>query len=295
MRDLRIANDKDWEELSIYLASDYYRKYFTARRINFELYGRNGQAQYGIDIFSRNCNFVVQCKHVKQLTWKDILEELKKTDQYPHLIDHYLITTTAPKDRTIQDQLKTGYFHQRLDGSEFEIDVLYWDEIQSLECVPYNISSRIFPSLKLEESNSNSSLFKLFKTTILKLITMQDLLWLENYNFSKGYIPYNNIKPFEDLYYEIDRAKSNISLIKGDRNNLSQIYEVGIEFFEELNSFIRGAKSHTIGKNISGEEVLWLDENLFPRAQFISITHNWKRCADNLARVYREMVLGESI
>lgn len=294
MRDLRIANDNDWEELSIYLASDYYKKNSTVGRIDFEFYGRNGQAQYGIDIISRYCNFVVQCKHVKKLTWDNILDELKKSDCYPHPIDHYLITTTAPRDRDLQDRLKRGYFHQRPNGRKFAIDVLYWDDIQSLECVPNSIISRIFPSLKLEDTNSNSYLFKLFKITISNFITMDDLFWLENYDFSSGYIPYNKFEPFEDLYYEVNRAKSNISLIKGNRDDLFKVYEIGIEFFDELERFVKEVKSQIIGENIDGIEVLWLDPSFFPEYRFKNIIFNWKQCANNLARSYREIVLGEA-
>jgi len=294
MRDLRIANDNDWEELSIYLATDYYKKNYRVRRIDFEFYGRNGQAQHGIDIFSRYCNFVVQCKHVKKLTWDNILGELIKSDRYPNPIDHYLITTTAPRDRDIQDRLKRGYFHQRPNGHKFEIDILYWDEIRSLECVPNDIISRIFPSLNLEDTNSNSYLFKLFKTTISNFITRDNLFWLENYDFSIGYIPCNDFEPFENLYYEIDRAKSGISLIKGHRDNLSKIHEIGTEFFDELERFVKEVKSQIIGKKIDGIEVLWLDPSFFPENRFKNIIFNWKQCANNLARCYREMVLGEN-
>lgn len=292
MRDLRIANDNDWEDLSKYLAKDYFHKQFGNSRVSLEPYGRNGQKQYGIDLYSKAYHYVVQCKHMITLRWKDILDELDKTADYPHKIDFFLVTTTARRDRNIQDKLYNRYFHKRSDGSEFEVDVLYWDDIHSLDMVPDDIKYRIFRSLK-PNLNSGNNNYKLFKETIPKYITMEDLIWLETYNFSVGYIPNANFEKFLDLYYEAERAKSNISLIKGNRYDLSKVYETGNEFFDNLKSFIKEVNNNIIGHNINCIEVLWLDPDFFPKHQFQKIIANWERYSRNLAQSYREMVLDE--
>ena len=160
--------------------------------------------------------------------------------------------------------------------------------------VPNHIKYRIFRSLEYNLNSGNKN-FKLFKETIPKYITKKDLIWLETYDFSVGYIPDANFLKFLNLYYEANRAKSNISLIKGNRDDLSKVFETGIEFFDNLEIFIKEVKNNIIGSDINGIDVLWLDPDFFPTHQFQKIIANWKRYSRNLAQSYREMVLGEDL
>lgn len=293
MRDLRVANHFDWEDLSKYLAEDYFNKQSGIDNVILEPYGRNGQNQHGIDLYSKKYNYVVQCKNMVNLNWNNILNELDKTKDYPHEIDFFLVTTTAKRDKYIQDKLINQYFHERPDGSRFEVDILYWDDVKSLNMVPKNVKYRIFPSLENNNTDPQNNIFELFKKTIPKYITKKDLIWLETYDFSVGYIPDANFEKFLHLYYEANRAKSNISLIKGNRGDLSKVYETGIEFFDNLEIFIKEVKNNIIGTYINDIYVLWLDLDFFPTHQFQKIIANWKRYSRNLAQAYREMVLDE--
>ncbi|KAB1860003.1 hypothetical protein F4W09_02470 [Acinetobacter tandoii] len=291
MLDLRVRNHQDWEELSIYLGDQYYKRKDQLENGRFQLYGRTGQTQHGVDIFSKYHNRVIQCKYTNQLTLNDINKELKKSDSYPNQISHYLFTTTASRDLHVQNYIKNGAFHTRPNLTEFAIDVLYWDDVHSIDFVPNKLKLKYFPSLSFE--NQSGNLYQLFKNTISHYITLDDLKWLEQYDFSIGYIPEDNYNKFLNLYYESDRAKSNISLIKGKRDALSKTYNIGFEFFDELEIFIKEIRNNIIGENIDGNNVLFLDKNLF-KDRYFKIIHNWKTNAKNLARSYREMVLDET-
>jgi len=293
MRDLRVANHFDWEDLSKYLAEDYFNKQSGIDNVILEPYGRNGQNQHGIDLYSKKYNYVVQCKNMANLNWNNILNELDKTKDYPHEIDFFLVTTTAKRDKYIQDKLINRYFHERPDGSSFEVDILYWDDVKSLNMVPKNVKYRIFPSLENNNTDHKNNLFELFKKTIPQYITAEDLSWLEKYDFSVGYIPTDKFNIFLNLYYEVSRAKKNVSLIKGNRYNLSKIYDIGIEFFDNLENFIKSVNNNIIGQEINGINVLWLDPDLFPKYQLNIIVENWKINSRCLTQSYREMVLDE--
>ncbi len=68
----------------------------------FDIYGRNGQAQDGIDILGRFHNNTIgtQCKRLDiDLTLKLIIDEIAKTDKSDLKLSKYIFATTCPRDK----------------------------------------------------------------------------------------------------------------------------------------------------------------------------------------------------
>ena len=82
MKGLKVDNEQDWEDLSRFLAQNFYKENHR-KDAEFLKYGSRGQDQHGIDLISKQADFVVQCKNVQKLEWEDILIELNKTNNYP--------------------------------------------------------------------------------------------------------------------------------------------------------------------------------------------------------------------
>lgn len=97
--------------------------------------GRLGQRQHGVDCYGlpKHLNGAsikkyagVQCKEIEALTIKVIEEEVEKAKEFkPHLIE-YLVMTTAPRDATLQEEVRTKSW-------PFDhVQIIFWEDI-SLE------------------------------------------------------------------------------------------------------------------------------------------------------------------
>lgn len=279
-------------------------------QIQYRSYGSKGQSQFGIDLVPSKHSFSVvgQCKLAEtSFTWKMVLEELKKTDSYPNSIHQYILLTTANPHTTVQDVEHRGpYYHQRKDGTKFQVHVRYWERMDSLDFVPRKILKDIFPeAFSLAErpaSTGPSSIEVLnaipkFKEYIQRSITTTDLEWLETWNFSHGYLLQKNYDPFQNLYIEHDRAVTALNGIPSwlyvrGCSELATALPAGERFFNALSCFRNAIYSHTIGDSLpNGERTLSLKD--LPDQFVAKMTINWKSTAAHLAQVYREDVLGE--
>ena len=102
-------------------------------------YGRSGQIQHGVDIFfdaGDGSHCAIQCKNfIAGISYEKISNEIEKTKNYPHKINQYIITTTAPRDKSLQDEVSN--YNSKPDRS-FYLEIVYWDEIASklIESLP---------------------------------------------------------------------------------------------------------------------------------------------------------------
>jgi tetratricopeptide (TPR) repeat protein len=119
-------NEDEFEQQCLRL----YRKLW--KNENLKLYAKRGERQDGIDIFDPLCLKpvrAVQCKHYepsKTIPPSEIVAEVEKAEQSPHIIEHYVIATTAKKSRNAQDAI--AKLNQRSD-KKFTVDIHFWEEI----------------------------------------------------------------------------------------------------------------------------------------------------------------------
>ena len=127
----RIPEPKGWDEFEDITLS--------AMRIRWNSWdlskhGRQGQKQNGVDIYGENSKgeYVgVQCKNtLKELTEALIDNEIKLAAKFTPKIARLYIATTAPRDAKIQKYVR-GMSADRAQRNEFEIQVIFWDEIAS--------------------------------------------------------------------------------------------------------------------------------------------------------------------
>src|SRR5712664_765407 len=93
--------------------------------------GREGQLQYGIDIIGyhgENTSRIVgvQCKKKKPnevLTVKEVRDEVRKALKYRPAIYKYIVVTTAPKDRKLEQLAQTLAQAQKVKGRKIKIEV----------------------------------------------------------------------------------------------------------------------------------------------------------------------------
>jgi len=102
--------------------------------------GRAGQAQNGVDISayveSKHGYCGVQCKGKdnftnKQMTPTEIDEEINKAKNFKPALKSLTFTTTAPKDATIEEYVRTRNI-ENIENGLFSVSIFSWEDIVSL-------------------------------------------------------------------------------------------------------------------------------------------------------------------
>jgi hypothetical protein len=100
--------------------------------------GREGQLQFGIDIVGYDNGKLsrivgIQCKKKKPneaLTAKEVRDELKKALKYKPPICKFIIVTTAPKDRKLEQLAHSLTQAQKARGRKIKVEVWGWDLLE---------------------------------------------------------------------------------------------------------------------------------------------------------------------
>lgn len=299
MKNIKVRSSEEWEELCEHLMPVMAKSYLKQNR-QFHRYGGSGQNQYGLDIVSKgtDADIIAQCKFTKTFTYKQLEDELKKSDDYPFKIEAFFLLTTAPKHTSIENKRYENYLtHERPDGSVFRIYTIYWDDIHNLNFLPRDVVDRLFPEIK--EINPNFDEISLhinqldnLKSTIPVFISLDDIIFLDSWNFNLGYIKDVDYNPFRELWFlyrDVNYAFRYNDKTFLTNQNLIKIYKclpAGKKFFEALSEFRNAIESDCIGGEIGSEYVLTVadvDENF-------AIRRRWKDAARYLSQTYREMI-----
>lgn len=280
--------------------------------IRYQSYGSQGQNQFGIDLvpWHSDLPFVGQCKLTERsFTWTMALAEVKKTDEYENPIHFYVVFTTAPVHTTVQDvENRGGYVHTRPDGTEFPVQVVYWENVNDIRFIPQEILREVFPEVfKLVEplvsasdlpvkSDYLSSL-KALKKNVPEWITAENLTWLETWDFGLGYVNEKDFDPFNDLcleHHRVEMAFKGIPqwLHEEKRLLIAECLPAGNNFFAALLEFRQAVVGPSIGQGEIGDSVLTVNDN--DRDYASQAIASWKSSAAALAVAYRRDVLGQT-
>lgn len=128
--DLWIPDSGDeFEKLAQKVCSCRYKK-------RFSRYGRNGQAQYGIDLYTPGFQICVQCKNYQgNNAVRDLCNAISKDCRtavghfYEKGMRTFVIATTVRRDRTVQDMLE----NIRTEVPEdLDIQILFMEDIREI-------------------------------------------------------------------------------------------------------------------------------------------------------------------
>lgn len=127
----RLENAKDFERL----VRDYFR---VTHGENFQLYGRNGQKQYGVDVVDPSRTLQVQAKNygLKEKDINEILDAHKLKG-----CKAFYIACSGDRDAKLQD-----YVSSLSKSSSFPICILFWDDFEELLSKNGDIRRVYYPS-----------------------------------------------------------------------------------------------------------------------------------------------------
>ncbi|MGE8067074.1 hypothetical protein [Pseudomonas sp. NPDC089569] len=302
MHGLKVKTWQEWEELCCHfmqrIAQDYSR---VPHR--FTPYGDKGQRQHGIDVIQAQLRIplVGQCKHMQNLTWREVLKELEKTDSAPFPIAHYYVFTTSDRKATIQDLSQgEGYHHKRPDGTTFKVHVIFWDDVKSLDFVPEEVRRRIFPgafqiSRGPEQTVDIRPSLEVMKSYIPTRITAQDLKWLDSWDFGSGIVHEKDFAPFDSLWREYRDVLTGIEhnnnawMFQDNLRKIGDCMPAADNFFRALHEFRQAIHGFSAGLTLPDESN---GLSITDIAGWPKIARQWKAEAECVAAVYRRDILG---
>lgn len=143
---MQIPRTKDAEEFENMCCDVLTKKYDTF----VDLYGRLGQNQNGIDSVSQS-DIVVQCKNYYKCSYEKLQDQIERdivsAKNLPFPFKTFIIMTSLDRDKNIQD------FILNIDA-DFEIQIFFWDNIQTELCNDITLLKKYYPSFFLESSES---------------------------------------------------------------------------------------------------------------------------------------------
>lgn len=126
---------KNWQDFED-VCKELWRDNWPCREI--QSHGRNGQAQYGVDVFGipdgEDKYYGIQCKHKsigEELTEIEVDHEVEEALKFPAPLKMLYIATTAKNDAKIQKYVMKRDVENRKKGL-FGIRVYSWSEISDL-------------------------------------------------------------------------------------------------------------------------------------------------------------------
>lgn len=168
---------------------------------SFNLYGRRGQNQNGLDIISYQKETVVQCKlrnlnlnnkKVKLNFINEIIKDINSILLLENLPSKIIIATTIENDTLIQDQLNTIMYKNNLS---ITIEYWSWDYICNNLFLFNNIVNKYYPIrnnfieiAKIEilsknvyrKSQTNERLFKFYDNAHENILPIFDISFINN-------------------------------------------------------------------------------------------------------------------
>jgi hypothetical protein len=125
------APPSNWQDFQVLIGEVARVKYDSD---SVQEYGRQGQAQHGIDVYAEDFfgkKIGIQCKETKTeaLTAKIIDREINEAKNFRPNLDLWIIATTERIDKKLQD-----YINKKNDSKTepFKIQIWFWDDINTM-------------------------------------------------------------------------------------------------------------------------------------------------------------------
>lgn len=118
---------------------------------NAQLNGRSGQRQNGVDIFGHDAAsgdaYGVQCKvRSKRITFSEIENEIEKAEDFLPRIRHFIVTTTADRDGSLQTKIRLLSEARRASG-QFSVHIVSWNDLTDMLDEHRSVAARFFSFL----------------------------------------------------------------------------------------------------------------------------------------------------
>lgn len=162
---------------------------------DFQLYGRPGQKQDGVDIYAhtgKHHGISIQCKNTcHALPFQVIKSEAEKAEKFPQKITRLYIATTQPHDISLQNST-WNLSEEYKNKGKFSISIFFWGEIIHELARKLDILFSFYPEIKYQLNDE-----KILQEIKLILPYNQSIAFVKDYGFSRRIFDDNQLC---DLY-----------------------------------------------------------------------------------------------
>jgi hypothetical protein len=146
---MRIPPPRSWEEFQNIATSALKARWSSP---TLTQYGRQGQAQQGVDIFGPDHlgrATGVQCKCQESLDDKTVAAEIVLAEKFVPALNNFYFALAGPRDARIQQHLRL-MSETRLLANKFAVGIFFWDDLlEDLTANPVEFK-RHFPEIHLD-------------------------------------------------------------------------------------------------------------------------------------------------
>ena len=234
--------------------------------MDFVLYGRKGQKQYGIDLYAKSTNesyIVVQCKNYNKNSSKkfcsQFCDDIESSSNLEFKIKKFIVMTALDRDAKIQEFVSEY-------STPFPVSVLFWDDIQDELCSNKKLLKKYYPHIEddtgipIKDRNDIIENAETVKKAV-KYIAERCLLYSPGYDARRDTDIYN-------ICVQIYNAVSNLTRKQGQYhlqlkaiklvNAINKLASSLPEFYDEYNDGTGGSMICTI---LNYKEYFLNDEN----------------------------------
>lgn len=143
-----LPRPQSWDEFEN-IATDVLRVRW--RDPNVTRNGRNGQKQYGVDVYgypehlsSRTGLAGAQCKRIDSLSVKVVDECVADAERFSPALSELIVCTTAPRDASVQLHART-LTQQRGVAGKFKVLIMFWEDLSLDLAGDRNLLAKHFP------------------------------------------------------------------------------------------------------------------------------------------------------
>lgn len=196
-------------------------------------YGRNGQNQNGIDLYTDGTRRVVQCKdYLKEKSAKKVkkvlLEELNKTKNLPFRFEEFWFATALDRDVNIQNVVE-----EINESSKLHIYILFWDDIEEILSWHTELAQKYYPSFRNQNYNVRSLIslgfFSCILSELIELMSSEgNVICSYCDEIENGLVWVNNVNTKDSLKAHLDGVRSYFNgKLDSEKYNLGDVCQWG--------------------------------------------------------------------
>lgn len=240
---------KGWDAFEEIVYDSYTEK---LRNPNLKRFGRQGQSQHGVDIvcsFSDNQITGVQCKNHpdSKIVSSEIDDEISKAESFRPALRHYIIATSAKRDKNLTSYVM-GLSSNRRAAGKFTVEIEFWEDICQTITKHPKLIKRHYPDIPLATEllhATPSDLFSVGRKTATAFISYsrKDQTYAE---LLQEQLKIHGVNPWRDITHlnrgkltdeEITRGieQSDIFILLATPNSLNSDYIWNLEIPSALN------------------------------------------------------------
>ncbi|MCD9465912.1 hypothetical protein [Photobacterium iliopiscarium] len=170
---------------------------------NFQLNGRSGQSQNGVDIFGFNdmSHISIQCKKTNRFLSEAIIRhEIELARNFRPIISNYYIATTLNRDVKLQNIIRS-LSDENIKKNSFTVSILFWEDIVSDLNKDPSILIKHYPWLLWNSNDNDQELLQKIRNI---LPFHQTIKFLQDNPFPGKFFNEEKIKDLVYFYYDID-------------------------------------------------------------------------------------------